>query len=174
MSAAAGSDTKTTASKEVKPMTRKDVTCDYCNKLISECMCVTAPTHSRYCDTCGRARPYCLCNDPTVCKDCERPNESCGCTKCSKCAKRPDQCICPCPTCKQPGDKCRCYEGYDEYEPHPDTLCCSGCYSDPCECEARDRQRELNRAIDYDCPSCGDSFKYCRCKPAARYDSDDD
>ena len=41
--------------------------------------------------------------------------------------------------------------------------------------EARDRQRERNREVDYDCPRCGDSVKYCRCKPAgSHYDSDDD
>ena len=154
-------------------MTRKDVTCDYCNKLISECMCVTAPTHSRYCDTCGRARPYCICSDPTVCKDCERTTADCACAPlCRKCGQASDKCVCPCPTCKYPGDKCRCYEGYEE--PHPDTLCCARCYSDPCECEANARQQDLNREVDYDCPSCGDHYKYCRCGKKRAYNSDDD
>ena len=184
MSAAAGSPTTeaaaiaaavaclTVAAPKTVGMTRKDVTCDYCNKLISECMCCTAPTHSRYCDDCGRARPYCICGE-VMCAGCDRTTAECLCGKCRKCDQVSDKCVCPCPTCKYPGDKCRCYEGYEE--PHPDTLCCPHCYSDPCECEADAKQRDLNRATDYDCPRCGDSVKYCRCKPAgSHYDSDDD
>ncbi len=155
-SATASASAAAAAASAAKPMTRKDVTCDYCDKLISECMCCTAPTHSRYCDDCGRARQFCLCAEGV----------------CGGCRAKSYECVCPCATCKYPGDKCRCYE---EYEPHPDALCCPHCYSDPCECEANARQRDLNASTDYDCPSCGDSAKHCRCKPASsHYDSDDD
>lgn len=167
---AAGTTSMATA-EAVRGMTRKDVTCDYCDKLISECMCCTAPTHSRYCDDCGRARQFCLCAEG-VCGGCRAKSYECVCDKCRTCTKRVDECVCPCVTCKYPGNACRCYE---EYEPHPDALCCSHCYSDPCECEANARQRDLNASKDFNCPSCSDNAKYCRCKPAgSHYDSDDD
>ena len=169
MSAAAGT---TSTAEAVRGMTRKDVTCDYCNKLTSECMCCTAPTHSRYCDDCGRARQFCLCAEG-VCSGCRAKSYECVCDKCSTCTKRVDECVCLCKDCKYPGSACRCYE---EYEPHPDALCCPHCYSDPCECDKIAKQRDLNASKDYDCPRCGDSIKYCRCKSAdgSHYDSDDD
>ena len=166
MSAAAGSDSKTTVATAAKPMVLKDVLCDDCNKFISDCMCVTAPTHARYCDTCGRARPYCICGE-AMCGGCDRTTADCLCGKCRTCGLRSDKCVCPCATCKYPGDKCRCYE---EYEPHPDTLCCPHCYSDPCECEAEAKRRDRNASKEYDCPRCGDSAKYCQCNR----DSDDE
>ena len=160
------------AASKPKGMTLKDVMCDYCDKNIRDCMCVTAPTHSRYCDTCGRARPYCVCADGLCDGGCDKKADACACPKCRTCTLRVDKCVCPCKDCKYPMNACRCYEGYEE--PHPDTLCCPRCYSDPCECEARGRQQDLNRATDYDCSHCGEHFKYCQCKPAPRYDSDDD
>ena len=173
MSAAANSaaaeDTAPTASMKpavAKPMTLKDVTCDYCDKLITECMCVTAPTHSRYCDDCCRARQFCLCGEG-ICGGCDQKVVECVCPKCAKCAQRADKCVCECGTCKYALYACRCYEGYEE---HPDALCCSHCYSDPCECEANGKQRDLNAAKDYDCPGCGEHYKRCACR---RADEDD-
>ena len=156
-------------------MTRKDLMCDYCDKNIRDCMCVTAPTHGRYCDDCGRARPYCICSDPTLCVGCERKHTECDCAKCRTCAKRVEECIYLCEDCKYPRNACRCYT---EYEAHPDTLCCARCYSDPCECEAHGRQEDLNRTVE--CPYCGSDAKYCclakdRARATARTaDSDDD
>ena len=149
MSAAA--DTKTTA---VKPTVLKDVSCNYCTKPIRDCACVMEPTHSPYCDDCGRARADCLCIDGV----------------CGVCRAKSYECVCPCATCKYPADACRCNE---EYESHPDALCCPHCYSDPCECEAYAKQRDLNASKEYECPRCGNDVKHCRCSRKS-YDSDDE
>lgn len=179
MSAAAGTDTKPCDT------TTKDVTCEYCDKPVRECMCC-AP---QYYD-CGRDRMFCA---EGVCSGCRAKSHECVCGTCRTCGLRSDKCVCPCDTCKYPGDKCRCDE---EREPHPDSLCCAFCYSDPtnlrpqvygakpsprtpyagmdpCECEAVAKQRDLNAAKDYDCPRCGESAKYCRCK-RSHYDGDDE
>ena len=138
-------------------MTRKDVTCDYCDRLIRDCMCVTAPTHGRYCDDCGRARPYCICG-MGLCVGCDKKTDACVCDKCRACTKRVDDCVCPCKDCKYPGNACRCYE---EEERDPDE--CPRCYSNPCECEKLARQKDLNREATVTCSECGFHSTRCQC-----------
>ena len=148
-----------------KQTTLKDVTCEYCDTLIAECLCLTAHASSRYCDDCGRARPYCICMEG-FCGGCDKPVAECVCGKCAKCSLRVDKCVCECSACKYPGVACRCYEGYEER----DTDECPHCYSSPCECEAISRQRDLNATKDYDCPGCGEDASHCRCN--AEHDDD--
>jgi hypothetical protein len=123
---------------------------------------------------------------PTVLKDvscdyCTKPIRDCECLAlpadglycdgvCGVCHAKSYECVCPCATCKYPADACRCDE---EYESHPDALCCPHCYSDPCECEADAKQRDLNASKEYDCPRCGNDVKQCRCGRKS-YDSDDE
>ena len=46
-------------------MTHRDMTCDSCDQNICDCICITSmDTHCRYCDSCGRARPFCTCPYP--------------------------------------------------------------------------------------------------------------
>jgi hypothetical protein len=143
-------------------MTRRDVTCDDCDKLITECLCVTAPTHCRYCDACGRARQFCICTADPRCGGCMKPEAECDCGQCRKCKRPTEHCVCVCRSCSYVGAACRCYE-YADMEPHPDTLCCPHCYSDPCECEKLARQKDRNREAEETCPKCENHYKHCRC-----------
>jgi hypothetical protein len=151
-------------------MTRAYLTCDYCDRSIRDCICITTvETHSRYCDGCGRAKQYCTC-----CGGCRKPTDECECHLCSKCKREHDKCVCVCRGCSYVGAACRCYEGVDE-EPHPDTLCCAHCYSDPCECDKVAEQKDRNRMADETCAGCDEHYKRCACRRKDRaYDSEDD
>jgi hypothetical protein len=104
-----------------------------------------------------------------LCVGCDKKTDACICDKCRTCTKRVDDCVCPCKTCKYPGNACRCYEGYEE---HPDALCCTHCYSNPCECEKMARQKDLNAQKDDTCYDCGRHHKLCRCGRSAEEEDD--